>query len=178
MVSETRDSGSEGRVRETLIGAQLANVLVYTVDITQLVVRLTEKPTPPRPNPIDVTAGPPDPMGQANTPTTDSQNYGPSLAQFGPLLMEIYRDSKRIFVDSPSEVFAKGTGGEEYFFIKQRGLEDAVQRISQEIRSQYLISYNPNNAGDPGFHNIAVTLDNPRYVAKTRPGYWIGGGKQ
>ncbi len=60
LVSETRDSGSEGRVRETLIGAQLANVLVYTVDITQLVVRLTEKPTPPRPNPIDVTAGSPE----------------------------------------------------------------------------------------------------------------------
>ncbi len=58
LVSETRDSGSEGRVRETLIDAQLSNVLVYTVDITQLAVRLTEKPTPPRPNPIDVTAHP------------------------------------------------------------------------------------------------------------------------
>jgi len=178
LISETRDSGSEGRVRETLISAQLANVPVYTVDITQLVVRLTEKPTPPRPNPIDVTAGIPGVMGQANTPTTDFQNYGPNMAQFGPVLMEIYRDSKRIFVDSLSEVFAKGTGGEEYFFVKQKGLEDAVQRISQEIRSQYLISYSPDNAGEPGFHAIAVTLDNPRYVAKTRPGYWIGGGKQ
>jgi hypothetical protein len=62
--------------------------------------------------------------------------------------------------------------------VKQKGLEDAVQRISQEIRSQYLISYSPNNFGEPGFHALAVTLDNPRYVAKTRPGYWIGGGKQ
>jgi VWFA-related protein len=176
LVSETRDSGSEGRVRETLIDAQLANVLVYTVDITQLVVRLTEKPTPPRPNPIDVTAGAPLPMGQVGTPTTDAQSYGPGLAQFGPLLTEIYKDAKGIFINNPSEVFTKGTGGEEYFFIKQKGLEDAVQRISQEIRSQYLISYNPNNSGDPGFHSIAVTLDNPRYVAKTRPGYWIGGG--
>jgi VWFA-related protein len=177
LVSETRDSGSEGRVRETLISAQLANVPVYTVDITQLVVRLTEKPTPPRPNPIDI-ASVPGVMGQASTPTTDTQSYGPGMAQFGPLLMEIYRDSKRIFVDSPSEVLTKGTGGEEYFFIKQKGLEDAVQRISQEIRSQYLISYVPTNVGEPGFHAIAVTLDNPRYVGKTRPGYWIGGGKQ
>jgi VWFA-related protein len=178
LVSETRDSGSEGRVRETLISAQLANVPVYTVDITQLVVRLTEKPIPPRPNPIDVTGGAPGVMGQPNTPTRDYQNYGPNMAQFGPVLMEIYRDTKRIFVDSPSEVFTKGTGGEEYFFVKQKGLEDAVQRISQEIRSQYLISYTPDNAGEPGFHAIAVTLDNPRYVARTRPGYWIGGGQQ
>jgi hypothetical protein len=33
------------------------------------------------------------------------------MAQFTPVLMEIYRDAKGIFVDSPSEVFAKGTGG-------------------------------------------------------------------
>jgi VWFA-related protein len=178
LVSETRDSGSEGRVREALISAQLANVPVYTVDITQLVVRLTEKPAPPRPNPIDVTGGIPGVMGQANTPTTDFQNYGPNMAQFGPVLMEVYRDAKGIFVENPSEVLTKGTGGEEYFFVKQKGLEDAVQRISQEIRSQYLISYHPSNATEPGFHSLGVTVDNPRYVAKTRPGYWIGGGKQ
>jgi len=177
LVSETRDQASEGRVRESLIDAQLSNVVVYTVNITQLAVRLTEKPTPPRPNPIDITAQP-TVGGNPPTPTTDAQNYGPAQAQFGPLLMEIYRDTKRIFIDSPSEVFAKGTGGAEFSFVKQKGLEDAVQRISQEIRSQYLITYNPNNKGETGFHAIAVSLENPRYVAKTRPGYWLGGGKQ
>jgi VWFA-related protein len=175
LISETRDNGSEGRVRETLIGAQLANIPVYAVDITQVVVRLTEKPTPPRPNPIEITSVP-GVMGQASTPTTDTQSYGPGLAQFGPLLMEIYKDAKGIFVDNPTEVFTKGTGGEQYFFVKQKGLEEAVQRVSQEIRSQYLISYTPTNYGEPGFHSIAVTVDNPRYVAKTRPGYWSGGG--
>jgi VWFA-related protein len=177
LVSETRDVASEGRLRESLITAQLNNVVVYTVDITQLAVRLTEKAAPPRPNPIDVTAqqavG-----GNPPTPTTDSQSYGPSQAQFGPLLMEIYRDTKRIFVDSPSEVFAKGTGGAEFSFVKQQGLEDAVRRISLELRSQYLISYNPTNKDETGFHSISVTVENPRYIAKTRPGYWIGGGKQ
>lgn len=92
--------------------------------------------------------------------------------------MEIYRDTKRIFVDNPSDVLAKATGGSQFFFVKQKGLEEAVQRISQQIRSQYLITYQPNNAGEPGFHQLAVTVDNPRYIAKTRPGYWIGGGKQ
>ncbi len=177
LVSETRDEGSEGRLREALVDANLANVLIYPVDITQMVVRLTEKPVPPRPDPIAVAAQP-GVMGQPSTPTTDAQNYGPGLAQFGPLLMEIYRGAKRIFVENPTEVFAKGTGGAQFFFVKQRGLEDAVERISQEIRSQYLITYNPNNAAEPGFHQLAVTVDNPRYVTKTRPGYWIGGGQQ
>jgi VWFA-related protein len=167
-------------VRESLIDAQLSNVVVYTVDITQFAVRMTEKPEPPRPNSIDVTAQPTI-MGNPPTPTSDAQNYGiQNQVQFAPLLQEIYKDTKRIFVDSPSEVFAKGTGGQQFSFVKQKGLEDSIQRISQEIRSQYLISYRPNDdvKGEPGFHAIAVTVDNPRYVAKTRPGYWLGGGKQ
>jgi VWFA-related protein len=178
LVSETRDKASEGRVRESLIDAQLSNVLVYTVDISQLAVRLTEKPTPPRPDPIDITARP-SVLGHPSTPTSEAQNYGvQNQVQFAPLLQEIYKDAKGIFVDSPSEVFAKGTGGAQFSFVKQRGLEDAIQRISQEIRSEYLITYNPNNKGEPGFHAISVTVDNGPYVAKTRPGYWIGGGKQ
>ncbi len=178
LVSETRDQASEGKVRETLMDAQLSNVLVYTVDITQFAVRLTEKPIPPRPDPIDVTARNL-PMGQVATPTSVAQAYGvQNQVQFIPLLKEIYKDAKGLFVESPSEVFSRGTGGDEFYFVKQRGLEDAVQRISSEIRSQYLISYNPNNKEDPGFHEIFVSVDNPSYSAKTRPGYWIGGGRQ
>ena len=176
LVSETRDQASEGRLRETLIDAQLSNVIIYSVDITQFAVRLTEQPTPPRPDPIDVTARPTT-MGQANTPTTMAQNYGvQNQVQFLPLLKEIYLDAKHIFVQNPTTVFARSTGGNEFSFLKQRGLEDAVQRIGQEIRSQYLISYNPNNKTEPGFHEIAVVVENPAYTAKTRPGYWLGGG--
>lgn len=177
LVSETRDQASEGKVRESLIDAQLSNVLVYTVDITQLATRLTEKPQPPRPNAIDVTAYN-SPMGQPPTPTSIAQAYGvQNQVQFIPLLTEIYKDAKGIFVDSPSEVFAKGTGGNQFSFIKERGLEDAIQRISQEIRSQYLISYRPSNSDEPGFHQLSVTVENPAYIAKTRPGYWLAGGK-
>jgi VWFA-related protein len=178
LVSETRDLASEGKVRESLIDAQLSNVLIYTVNITQLAVRLTEKQTPPRPDPIAVTARP-SVMGNPSTPTSDAVNFGSqNQAQFVPLLKELYVNAKAIFVDSPTEVFTKGTGGAEFSFLKEKGLEEAIQRLSLEIRSQYLISYKPSNSGEPGFHSINVTVDNPNYVTKTRPGYWIGGGAQ
>ena len=177
LVSETRDQSSEGRVRETLIDAQLSNVLVYSVNITQFAVRLTEKQVAPRPDPIDVTSRNL-PMGMPSTPTSVAQVYGvQNQVQFIPLMKEIYVDAKRIFVQNPTTVFAKGTGGNEFSFVKQRGLEDAVQRIGQEIRSQYLISYKPNNSNEPGFHEISVVTENPALSAKTRPGYWLGGGK-
>jgi VWFA-related protein len=178
LVSETRDQASEGRVRESLIDAQLSNVIVYTVDISQVAVRLTERPTGGRPDPIDVTARP-GVMGNPSTPTNAATGYGvQNQAQFVPLLTEIYKQTKGIFVDNPSEVFTKGTGGAQFPFVKQRALEEAIQRISQELRSQYLITYNPNNKEEPGFHAISVVVDDGRYVTKTRPGYWIGGGKQ
>ncbi len=177
LVSETRDVASEGRLREALIDANINNVLIYTVNINQLMVKLTEKPQEARPDPVDVTAqqtfG-----GHPPTPTTEAQDYGPYQAQFVPALTEIYRGVKRIFVENPSEQLAKSTGGEELSFIKERQMEDAIQKISLEIRSQYLITYDPNNKEEPGFHTITVGLDNPAYVAKTRPGYWVGGGKQ
>jgi VWFA-related protein len=44
LVSETRDIASEGRLRESLMAAQLFNVTVYTVDISRLVTTLMAKP--------------------------------------------------------------------------------------------------------------------------------------
>jgi VWFA-related protein len=177
LVSETRDFASEGKLRETLIDAQLSNVLIYAVNISQLAVRLTEKPTEPRPDPIAITARPTT-MGQPSTPTSAAQNYGvQNQVQFAPLLKEIYTDAKRLFVENATEMLTKATGGTEVMFLKQRGLEDAVQRIGTEIRSQYLISYNPTNKDEPGFHEINVTVERSTYITKTRPGYWLSGGK-
>ena len=178
LVSETRDIASEGRIRESLINAQLSNVLIYTVDISQMAIRLTEKVQSGRPDPIEVTSRSL-PMGTPSTPTSVAQQYGQqNRVQFTPLIKEIYTDTKKLFVENPTEVFTKGTGGTQFSFLKQKGLEDAIQRISLEIRSHYLISYRPNDAEEPGFHEIVVRTDDPKQIAKTRPGYWLGGGKQ
>jgi hypothetical protein len=95
-------------------------------------------------------------------------------AEFLPLMIELLRDVKAVFKDNPVELFTKGTGGQEYGFVKQRGLEDAVARIGEELHSQYLISYNPNNKDEGGFHKIQVLISGrPDYKILTRPGYWL-----
>ena len=117
-------------------------------------------------------------MGTPSTPTTIEQNFGPqNQAQFAPLLKEIYIDAKGLFVQNPAETFSRGTAGGEFSFLKQKGLEDAVSKISEEIRSEYLISYKPSNIEDGGFHEIVVSVERPDAVVKTRPGYWIAGGR-
>ena len=50
----------------------------------------------------------------------------------------------------------------------------AGRPIAGDIRSQYLISYNPNNKGQGGFHEIVVRIpERPDLKVRTRPGYWV-----
>jgi len=59
-------------------------------------------------------------------------------------------------------------------FVTQRSLENAVGDIGREIHNQYLISYNPDNKSEGGFHTIRVEVRGP-YNVRSRPGYWLAG---
>jgi VWFA-related protein len=176
LVGETRDLGSETRLREALLDLQFANVLFYGVDMPRFVTTLSAPPPvgrsdnlPPAMHPL--------PAGVASTPTSVQQTYGTNgtRAEFIPMMVEIFKDVKAIFKDNPVEAFTKGTGGSEFSFYKQRGLQDAIQRIGAELHSQYLVSYTPNNMDEGGFHEIQVTVSGAPEVKRTqtRPGYWL-----
>ena len=176
MIGESRDQGSSGRGRETLIELQMRNVTVYWLPMSRLVGKLTALAPYPRPNnnpPAMTTL----PAGVASTPTTIMQsgmNNGDS-ATFLPLLLEIYRDAKAIFKSSPMEVFTKGTGGAEFAFYGTHGLEQAIQHMANELHSDYTISYSPSNPDEGGFHKIAIDVTGHPEVRRiqTRPGYWV-----
>jgi VWFA-related protein len=175
LVGETRDYGSEGRNRETLLSLQLNNIVLYAVDVSRVMSTLTAKQATPRPDPLPPAARPL-PPNVAATPNTVMQTWGTQggRAEFLPLMIELLRDVKSVFKDNPVELFTKGTGGQEYGFVRQRGLEDAVAHIGEELHSQYLISYNPNNKEDGGFHRIEVQVaGHSEYKVLTRPGYWL-----
>ena len=42
---------------------------------------------------------------------------------------------KGVFISNPHEVYTKYTGGREYSFMTQRGLEQAISDIGEEIHS-------------------------------------------
>src|SRR5947208_5852377 len=161
-IGETRDIASETRAREALVQLQYSNILFYPVDMSRFISTLTAKPDPGRQNNLPP-AMHPLPSGVPATPTTVQQTYGiggGGRAEFIPLMVELFKDVKAIFKDNPIELFTKGTGGSELSFIRQRGLEEAVQRIGAELHSQYMVSYRPENR-EGGFHEITVTVANP-----------------
>jgi len=91
-----------------------------------------------------------------------------------PLLVEIFKDVKAVFVDNPAEKMTKATGGQEFSFFKQRGLEEAISKVGSELHSQYVVTYSPNNKEEGGWHDIKVTLPGrPEVKTRYRPGYWM-----
>jgi VWFA-related protein len=170
LIAEKRDRGSELRLREALTQAQFANVAIYSLDISTIVAALTDKGMPPRPPAI-----PPEaqhlPGGYPSTPTTVDQNY--YNGNYVPVLVDIFKATKSMFVDDTLDVFTRFTGGREYSFVGERSLDKAISGISEELHSQYLLSYSPNNQKEGGFHDIRVVVNRPELEVRTRPGYWV-----
>lgn len=178
VISETRDYGSEGKMRDVLLEAQFANVIVYTLDMSRMIATIMNKPYP-GPGPM---AGLPPaamqgslPPGVAATPTSVFQSgiLPGTNADVVPLIIEVMRDVKSIFVDNPAEKMTKATGGAEFSFYKQKGLEDAIAKIGSEIHRQYIITYSPNNKDEGGWHEIRVGVTQKNLSVRARPGYWM-----
>lgn len=176
LVTETRDKGSEGHERDVLEAAQFQNVLIYSINISHMMSEFTRPVENPRPDPI-----PPEahhsPTGNVMTQTEIIQNR--DNGNFVPLFVEVFKDTKGLFVKDPTDLFTRYTGGREYSFIKQRALDQAITDLGEELHSQYLLSYVPNNLDEGGFHTIQVVVNGrPGLKIRTRPGYWVAGGAQ
>ena len=174
LVSEHRDISSEGKPREVMDNLQMWNVEVFHLNISTLVAKLTTKPGFPRSDPFPA-ASRPGPGGVVEDPTTVAQNSGaPGYSmEIEPLLEELYRGAVGIFIRNPARAFMKVTGGKEFTFVTQADLEHAVMSIGEDLHSQYLLSYSPNNQMEGGFHKIKVEVLKPGLKVTARQGYWM-----
>jgi hypothetical protein len=60
-------------------------------------------------------------------------------------------------------------------FTSQRGFDQELQRISNEIHNYYLLSFKPTAEPARGLHSLRVRVtDYPDAVIQTRKSYWAG----
>ena len=65
------------------------------------------------------------------------------------------------------------TGGRAFFPREVRELTGVYAEIKAELASQYLLAYQTSNPNRDGrFRNVAVRLERPGLIARTRPGYY------
>lgn len=174
LIAEEKDRGSELRTKSALQQLQFSDITVYAFNVSQLVRTLTAKPGyPPRSNvPPNMRV---DPMGRPMDPVVAQQMYGyGGLGNVAPLIKNIFEGVKDVFVASETELWTKFTGGLMYNFKNSRDLERIILRLHEDMASQYLLSYMPNNATKQigGWHTIQVVVKRPGVEVRTRPGYW------
>jgi len=171
IISEDRDNGSGMHVRDVMTAQEFANIAVYSVNMSHLISSLTAPAEANRPDPI-----PPGgtwlPAGNVMTPTLQMQQG--QDGNWVPAFVEIFKAVKSIFVPNPLSVYTRYSGGRQYSFMNQKGLEQAISKISADLHSQYLLTFNPIEK-DGGFHTIKVAVDKPDLKVYTRDGYWQAG---
>src|SRR3989338_4735298 len=176
VISEALDQGSSTPLGVPLRVAQLNDITVYTISLSALEADLRRRPeeTPvkPSPYPPGVFTRPGTP-GQPQTPTTVAQEQyarGDLLSAVTTLVRTL-RDTAG---NDVLEVYALGTGGLAHSTFGRAALEDVLNRIGQDLYSQYLITYQPSNRDQNGYHRIEIRVARPGASVRHRPGYFVG----
>ena len=75
--------------------------------------------------------------------------------------------------DKILEHFAEETGGKAFFPFKIQDVSNAFSEISDELRSQYDVSYKPADFVPNGkYRKIEILADNKKYKVRARKGYY------
>jgi VWFA-related protein len=175
VVGEASDSGSEQRLGRVLRDAQLANVVIYSIGLSPTSAGLRAPDSQagaPAATPPGTFGGPSFP-GSAQTPTSQGQ-YGGNIDLLG-LSEWAVRNVKAVVKERPLDLAATATGGTYQPAFRESKLDNAIDSIGGELNSQYVLSYHPTGANNPGYHQIKVMVDRPGLRVRTRPGYFLEG---
>lgn len=175
VIAEGQDNGSSIGLGETLRTAQLSGIQIYPIYLSTLKSRLKAPPMPkgsPYPPGIDPIGAAP---GSVSTPTTQQQSSYVVTPNVLPLVVDLVIGVKNLIFDDALEVLAAGTGGDTYKPITSEGLQESIIKIGEDLHSQYLLTYAPNNLNKSGiFHAIRVQVPYDGATVRSRPGYLFG----
>jgi VWFA-related protein len=175
VISESQNNGSRIGLGETLRTAQLYDIMIYPVRLSTLSARLRRKEKPAySPIPAGVIVRPTMP-GSAVTPTTAMQSRISITPNVIPIVIDLVRGVKNLILNNPLEVLADGTGGIDFSPRTSGGVEESIIKIGEDIRSQYRLTYSPNNLNEMGiYHRIEIKVPYDRLKVRHRVGYFHG----
>ncbi|MBZ5575579.1 MAG: VWA domain-containing protein [Acidobacteriia bacterium] len=158
LISESRDRGSETKVSQALEAVGREGIEVFAAHYSAYATSLIAKPK----DQTDLSAPPEFP----NDPT-EAPNPPPSV-NFLAILSELARMGKTNTV----QALTQATGGSDYPFLKERGIESAIEKLGVEVHSQYLLSF-PQRGEPSGMHEIEVSVPSRADLRiRSRRVYW------
>jgi len=74
--------------------------------------------------------------------------------------------------------YAKDSGGDVYYGLKSRDMEDLYSRVTEEARNQYTLVYSPAGTDrNAEYHSIEVRVKRQGLTILTRAGYYTGAAR-
>lgn len=176
VVSEATDAGSQTKLGEVLRRAQLANVTIYSVGLSTTRAQLQAEP---KNNHIDISPPgtyplPPIP-GKPPIPEEEDPRLNNTLDLMALAVWAVSHIADKVSAHA-LEVAAVATGGAHFATFKDRTMQKALDEIGGELHTQYTLGYSPAGASEQGYHEIKVTLADPKYrnlKLRSRPGYYV-----
>jgi VWFA-related protein len=95
----------------------------------------------------------------------------------GELNAMFFAQLERLATANPVQALALATGGSDFPFLRQRGIEDTIEKLGAEVYGQYILSF-PQRGDAAGLHpealhQIEVTVPNRKDLRiRSRRVYW------
>jgi VWFA-related protein len=90
----------------------------------------------------------------------------------GTNYMAIFTELFRLGKTNHSLALTEATGGSDYTFVRERGIEKAIETLGVDVHSQYILSF-PQGDAAKGMHRIDVSMPNRNDVRiRARRAYW------
>jgi VWFA-related protein len=170
---EAIDAGSKQKLSSVVKEAQVNDITIYSVGLSTLLaeIRGPQKHVAPLSVVPPGTQDLPPLPGIPDTPTVRGLRAG--SADVGAL----FRHAWSAVSSQPSlAVAVAATGGLHQSTFQQGSIEQAIDRIGDELHSPYILSYLPTKTLKKGFRQIKVAvIGQPNiFKVRARPGYYAG----
>jgi len=174
--SDGHDIGSRTTKEEVVQRALNAGITIYGLGFSQSHALLTKQPKAPSQSVLASSMALPAPPNQAQTPSNVENTYD-NMANLPivPVILASGEMIRSIVAKDPLEFYAGYTGGLSYGAWSKKPMQDELNKIADEIQSQYEIAYVPHAPDNNGFHRIEVHVDRNGVKVRTKAGYFLGG---
>ena len=177
--SDGHDIGSKTTKEEVVQRALDAGITIYGLGFSPAHALLAKQAKAPQQDPLATNMALPTPPNMPATPSNVENNWpasgeGPNLPII-PLLLASGEMIRSTVAKSALEFYAGYTGGLSYGSWSKKPLQDELNKIADEIQSQYEIAYVPHAPSPNGFHRIEVRVDRSGVKVRTKAGYFLGG---
>ena len=148
VIGESRDRGSEAQLEEAVTKAQSANVTIYPVNYSVYKTSFTSRG---------------DERFESGRRVYDTDPGN---------LLAVFAEIARLGTQNAGDALAKYTGGEKVSFARLSGLERVIEKVGEDLHSQYLLSFQADITEGREYHTITVNVRRPEAAVRGRPGYW------